>query len=69
LGDDKLESRYSDIRNRFSPEQMRVVLNTLERTKPLALPEFSKDNLHHVLDALLPGGRERARGLAANLSS
>jgi hypothetical protein len=63
LADGKLESRYSDIRNHFSSEQMRVVLSALERTKPQVLPEFANDNFNHVLDALLPSGRVRRGGL------
>ncbi len=58
VGDGKLTSRFSKLRNKFTSSQIREIFEHLENGKPKAL-EYSEDDLRHVFDVLMPDGREQ----------
>lgn len=58
----KIQSRYCNVRGKFSSEQIRTIFSLLDRAKPKTIAALDEHELHHVLNTLLPEGRERLTG-------
>lgn len=54
LGDGDAESRCCKIRGNFTPEQLRQIFTQLENAKPKEIVLEKKDNMRHILEALMP---------------
>jgi len=57
IGNGRMISRYSRLRDKFKPDQIRGVFEHLERNKPKAL-QYSEEDLRHLIDVLMPDHRQ-----------
>jgi hypothetical protein len=58
LGEDKVESRFCNIGGKFTPKQLRLIFEKLEKSKPMAQNFNDTSHLRYILDSLLQKNKE-----------